>query len=241
LDLHVREQGSGEHLVVFVHGVLDRGRSFDAVAERLAGECRVVTYDRRGYGASRDLGPVAGIEPHIDDVLTVLDGRRAVVVGHSFGGIVAMGATVRAPDLVDALVLYESVVAWAPGWNDTPIRTILAAPDPEDAGLRLMFRERYATMSDDLRRRLRVEARTFVEEEAAVRNGTPPYDVSELQPPVVYGRGDAPHLPPILAFLEARVPCLEVVTIPGADHHAHRSEPDAFAGLVRRGLELARG
>ena len=30
-----------------------------------------------------------------------------------------------------------------------------------------------------------------------------------------------------------------VVPLPGAGHEAHRAAPEAFAGLVRRGLELA--
>src|ERR1700731_2836522 len=104
MDLMVTESGSGEALVVFVHGVLDRGRSFSRVAEILSPDCRMLWYDRRGYGASTDApGVPADISTHIDDVLTVLDGRTAVVVGHSFGGVIAAGAAVRAPGSVEAL------------------------------------------------------------------------------------------------------------------------------------------
>src|SRR5215510_7043817 len=46
VDLEVTEVGSGDALVVFVHGVLDRGRSFDRVADVLAPECRLRCYDR---------------------------------------------------------------------------------------------------------------------------------------------------------------------------------------------------
>ena len=53
VDLEVTEVGDGDRLVVFVHGVLGRGRSFDRVADLLASECRMRWYDRRGYGTSR--------------------------------------------------------------------------------------------------------------------------------------------------------------------------------------------
>jgi len=41
-------------------------------------------------------------------------------------------------------------------------------------------------------------------------------------------------------FLSARVPDVEFVTITG-DHNAHRGEPEAFAGLIRRGLARSAG
>jgi pimeloyl-ACP methyl ester carboxylesterase len=47
-------------------------------------------------------------------------------------------------------------------------------------------------------------------------------------------------MPVVVDYLRSRVPRMEVVTLPGAGHHAHRSAREAFAGLVRRGIELAR-
>ena len=42
--------------------------------------------------------------------------RPATVVGHSYGGAVAMLAAVRRPDLVTALGLFEPSMQWAPWW-----------------------------------------------------------------------------------------------------------------------------
>ena len=36
----------------------------------------------------------------------------------------------QAPELVRGLVLYETPIAWAPGWDDTAMRRVLAEPDP---------------------------------------------------------------------------------------------------------------
>jgi hypothetical protein len=57
-----------------------------------------------------------------------------------------------------------------------------------------------------------------------------------------YGRCDEQVMHEVTAFLGERIPQFEVVTIPGAGHHAHRTAPhrtapDAFADLVRRGLD----
>jgi len=120
VELEVTEAGNGDDLVVFLR-----------VAEHLRGDCRMLMYDRRGYGtaSSEPVEPV-GVDGHVDDLLGLLDGRSAVVVGHSFGGMTAVGAAVRAPELVDAVVVHETPVAWAPGWDDSVVESILADPDP---------------------------------------------------------------------------------------------------------------
>jgi pimeloyl-ACP methyl ester carboxylesterase len=242
VDLAVTETGSGDVLVVFVHGVLDRGRSFERVASLLAPECRVLRYDRRGYGASADApGAPVEVERHVADLLAILDHRQAIVVGHSFGGVTAMGAAVRAPELVDALVLYETGIAWAPGWDDSVMQKMLGADDPETAGLHLMLGDRYDALSGETRARLRREATAFVVEERSVRTGTVPFDVRNIRSPLVYGRGGTVIMRSAVEYLAERVPRIEEAVIPGGDHHAHRRAPEAFAGLVRRGLELARG
>jgi pimeloyl-ACP methyl ester carboxylesterase len=239
-DLHVVEQGDGEPLVVFVHGVLDRGRSFRRVGRALAGECRTIWYDRRGYGAAVDAaGTPAGVEEHADDLLAVLDGRHAVVVGHSFGGVTALCAALRAPDLVDALVLYETGMAWLPTWDDRILRELLWGEHPERQGARLMYGTRYEAMTDDERDALERQSRAFVAEERSVRRGEAPFDVATLRVPLVYACGDRYHFPAVPDYLRSILPDAEIVVVAGADHNAHRNQPEAFAGLVRRGTELA--
>jgi pimeloyl-ACP methyl ester carboxylesterase len=237
MDLEVTEVGTGKPLVVFVHGVLDRGRSFQPVAQLLDSECRMLHYDRRGYGTARHApGVPVGVHQHIDDVLTVLNGRPALVVGHSFGGMTAMGAAIRAPELITGLVLYETAVPWAPGWTDLPMKRVFADPDPEEAGLRLMLGERMASMSPETLAGWRQEARAFLAEEGSVRAGTPPYDVAALSVPVTYGISGPSPLTASVDYLREHVPTLNVVTVPGAGHMAHRTDPAGFADLVRQAL-----
>jgi len=240
VDLGVTETGSGEPLVLLVHGVLDRGRSFAAMSELLADECRMLTYDRRGYGSSADApGAPVDVKGHITDVLTVLDGRPAVVVGHSFGGVIAAGAAVRAPELVQALVMYESGPAWAPGWDDTTMLRMLGGPDPAEAGLQLMIGDRFAQMSEEQQARWRGLAEAFVAEESSTRLPDPPFAFADLRMPVVYGASEEGPFAPIVAHLQDVVADLEVVRMPGAGHHAHRDAPAEFADLVRRALRRA--
>jgi pimeloyl-ACP methyl ester carboxylesterase len=239
-DLVVTESGEGDDLVVFVHGVLDRGRSFRFVGEELAGECRMAWYDRRGYGDSAVSTPEpVGVAVHADDLLDVLDGRRAVVVGHSFGGVTALLGAVRSPELVRAAVIYETGMAWAPGWDDAHMQALLWGEDPEDKGVRMMFGSRFDAMSPDERTQWLLEARAFIGEERSVRRGPAPFDLADLQVPLVYGCSDMTRFGVISNYLTTAVPGVEIVELPGAGHNAHRTQPGPFADLVRRAFELA--
>lgn len=108
------ETGSGP-AIVFVHaGVADRRSWFD-VMERIASHgMRCVAYDQRGYGDT-----VSGDEPfsHRDDLAAVLDDRgieRAVLVGASRGGQIALDFTMALPGRVVALMLVGSAPRDAP-------------------------------------------------------------------------------------------------------------------------------
>jgi pimeloyl-ACP methyl ester carboxylesterase len=239
--LDVVERGAGDELVVFVHGVLDRGRSFDRVAALLDDECRMAWYDRRGYAAAVDALPSGvGVDQHIADLLGVLDERQAVLVGHSFGGVTVLGAAIKAPDQVRAVVLYETGLAWVPGWDDRSFSQLLWGEAPEEAAARMMYRERWPEMGPDQRALRMLEARAFVAEERSVRTGEPPFDLSDLRVPLVYGCGDAQPFSVVRDHLRRTVVQLDVVELPGAGHNAHRTRPDAFADLVRQGLARAK-
>jgi pimeloyl-ACP methyl ester carboxylesterase len=240
MDLAVTEVGAGQRLVVFVHGVLDRGRSFDRVAALLGDECRMTWYDRRGYGASVAAdGAPAGVDTHVDDLIDILDGRRAVLVGHSFGGVTVLGAALRAPELVASVVLYETGLAWLPGWDDTFMQAVLWGEDPEGEGVRMMYGARFDEMSHDDRATRLVEARAFIAEERSIRGSGAPYEIADLLSPVVYGCSDDYPMTVVPEALRRTVHHVEIVVVPGAGHNAHRSAPVAFADLVRRGIALA--
>lgn len=98
--------------VVALHaGVADR-RSWGPSSAAWAGRgWRVMTYDRRGFGDSEwEAGP----HDHVADLVVVLDDRgidRAVLVGSSAGGAVAIDAALAHPERVRALVLVASAVS----------------------------------------------------------------------------------------------------------------------------------
>jgi len=106
--LAIDEHGEGEIAFVCLHGLADGRAVWNGIAKGLAPHGRIVTVDQRGHGDSDSpTGPYRreDLAADVAALLDRLDLDRAVLVGHSMGGIVAMEATVAFPDRVAGLVL----------------------------------------------------------------------------------------------------------------------------------------
>jgi pimeloyl-ACP methyl ester carboxylesterase len=104
-----RRIGAGPRIVV-LHGALGTSLSWLAVARRLADRFELLLVDRRGRGGSGDGAPPHALGKEVDDARAVLSiaGPGASVVGHSFGGAVALELARRAePGAIRRLMLYE--------------------------------------------------------------------------------------------------------------------------------------
>ena len=109
-ELEFDDQGSGEP-VVLIHGSGPADSFLPLALEPpLRDHYRVIRYHRRGSAGSSGVhGPVA-IARHAADCRALLDAlniSKAHVVGHSFGGYVALQLAADAPDVVHTLGLFD--------------------------------------------------------------------------------------------------------------------------------------
>ena len=97
--------------VVFVHGFPFSREMWKPQTEALKRDHYLITYDVRGHGAS-DVGDGQyTVETFVDDLIGLLDHikvSRAVVVGLSMGGYIALRAIERNPDRFRGLVLCDT-------------------------------------------------------------------------------------------------------------------------------------
>ncbi len=104
-EIHYVEQPGDGAAVVLLHGLPGTYRDFDPVIPELQGR-HVIAIDRPGFGWSKG-GPLP-YQDQIDvvhDLLTQLKLAPAIVVGHSFGGTLALGVARRYPQDVAKMVL----------------------------------------------------------------------------------------------------------------------------------------
>lgn len=235
-------------VVVLVHGTMDRSASFAKTARRLD-DLHVIRYDRRGYGRSVALGPARDIAQQVDDLLGLVDGRPAVVAGHSLGGVIALAAAARDPRVVRAVVAYESPRSWLDWWPGGTAGgaaiSIAGESGPEEAAERFMRRmvgdERWERMPPSTRAARRAEGPAMVAEIDGTRRPPAPYEDAAVTVPVVVGHGteSQPHHQRTAQDLAASLPHAELHVVEGAGHGVHLTHPGEFAALVRRAVELA--
>jgi len=230
----------GAPLVALVHGSLDRSAGLLKLSRRLDGGCRVLRYDRRGYGRSTPHDGPFDIGAQVADLVGLLAGRPAVVFGHSYGGNVALGLADRHPELVLGVGVYETPLPWLAWWPTGTAGSQAAGSDgdPADAAERFMRRmagdDKWMRLPRGTRAARRAEGVTMVGELAAL-HGRAPWDPSRIRVPAVAIRGSAgrEHHQRSTAHLGAVLEDCPVVTVEGAAHFGPNTHPDAVGAAVR--------
>ncbi|WP_410538215.1 alpha/beta fold hydrolase [Streptomyces sp. KL2] len=261
--LHVEEHGREDGpTVVLVHGWTCSTAFWGPVVRRLADEHRVFVYDQRGHGRSPAAGPGGhSTDALADDLCAVLDaaGSRAVVAGHSMGGMTVMAAAGR-PQVRERVaaallcntgssrLLHESTVA--------PLRAgrlryriqkaVLGSSLPlgpvTPLGMRVL---RYATMGPGAtKEQMEACARIVHACPRAVRASWArkvlavldlDAKLASLDLPVGVIAGEKDRLtPPVLSrrLAEALPNCTGLTELPGLGHMTPLEDPDAVAGEV---------
>ena len=139
VTLHVVDRGQGP-AILFVHGWLNDATVWTGIIDELEADFRCIAVDLRGHGQSDAAGAGNyGRDLVLDDLRSVLDERgidRAIVVGHSLGGYLALALAIEDPARVGGLGL----VAAGPGfrnpetreqWNDSVRATAADRDLPE--------------------------------------------------------------------------------------------------------------
>ncbi len=110
LTFHLLDWGGHGDWLVVLHGLASQAHIWDLVAPKLIDSFRVIAIDQRGHGLSDkpDSGyDWATLTADLDAILKVRQIDRAVLIGHSWGGNVALQYAVDRPDRVSGLVLID--------------------------------------------------------------------------------------------------------------------------------------
>ena len=122
LRLHVRDDGRKDApAIILLHGFGSSLLTWDAWADRLASDHRVIRFDLPGFGLT---GPDPTGDYSDERAVTVLAAlmdqlgiARATIVGNSLGGKIAWQCAARRPDRVERLVLVSPDGFASPGFE----------------------------------------------------------------------------------------------------------------------------
>jgi pimeloyl-ACP methyl ester carboxylesterase len=252
--LSYREEGSGPPLVL-VHGSPGDSRSWARVVPHLRDRFRVLAVDLPGYGGSdgvpdEPVGRAALMGAMVARLAESLGGPVRLV-GHSYGGVVAMQAGLQAaPGSIESLVLFEPVFFRALQIIDDREALGPAAAHFEDyagraaAGesgvVRLMIDYwfgdgAFARMPDPVRAYLDANApRNALDVRSSFNDTATEAQLASFKPPVrvICGASSPDIVRAIARGMVQLLPNARLDALAGANHGMLDSHPEAVASLI---------
>jgi len=122
--------------LVLIHGIGADGRMFEPVVERLADAAHIVVWNLPGYGGKPLVGPLTfpGLAAALAADLEALGIDRAVLLGHSIGGMVVQELAATFPQRVRALILSATTAVFGSRDGSFQREFLQARLGPLDAG-----------------------------------------------------------------------------------------------------------
>lgn len=108
--VRIIDYGGEGPLILLLHGLAGSAENWAAVGAGLGAFGRVVAVDLLGCGDTPPAGRAVSVEHNaalVARVIADLGEHRAILVGHSMGGLVAMRAAVDYPRFVERIVLVD--------------------------------------------------------------------------------------------------------------------------------------
>ena len=222
------------HDLLLLHGQPGSADDWRQMRARLPDAIQAVAFDRPGYGSSPR--PATDFAGNARAALAELDARgigQAVLVGHSYGGGVALTTASLAPQRVEALVLLASV---GPGCLNVLDR-LLAAPGAGAACARITLglAPRFRSSRHAVWRTFLVEQRALVREADTLEAVLPGIKVPVL---LLADPRDAVVPVDTARRLEQALPDASLRLIHGPGHDLPRRAPGRVANAIAGFLAL---
>jgi pimeloyl-ACP methyl ester carboxylesterase len=255
--------GQAEPPLLFLHGLMGSLGHFDYRLAALFPERRVIMLDRPGSGYSQ-AAPSQGLKAQaalIADFLAALPAARPMVVGHSFGGAVALNLALDHPDSLCGLTLLAPLThqinsppsvfrglgrgsamgRWLYAWTLAPIRAIFQAGE----AARVIFGPDKAP-ADFWNKGgaiLALRPGNFITGSREMRDLRPELPLLEQRYPslatktfILFGKGDQVLDPNVQGpNLRDRAPHAELTLVNGG-HMLPIEQPDLTAAFIRSAL-----
>lgn len=262
LRVHYKIAGQGEQAFVLLHGFASSVYSWREVMQPLAAEGTVVAFDRPAFGLTQRLLPDQwrGQNPYaadsqVDLTVGLMDNlgiEKAILVGNSAGGTVAMQTALRYPERVQALILVSPAV-YAGGGPPGFVTPLLQLPQVDHLAPLLV--RRFASAGETLGRTAWHDPSKLTPEVwegyktplradnwdialwefmRAGRAGDLAQRLSELTVPTLIITGDDDRVVPTAQSvrLAGEMPNAQLVVVPQCGHVTHEECPAAFMQAV---------
>lgn len=256
MRLNVHRLGTpGGRPLLAIHGVTGHGLRFRDFVDLAAPDRDVISVDLRGHGRS-GWEPPWDVITHLDDILETLEAEgideSIDVMGHSFGGLLALSLVALAPELIQRAVLIDPAIALpadycadrardtiaSTGWDSPEAAIADRKTSVAESGHRFIAGEveEHVVLGEDGRWRPRCSPAAAVTAWSEMAHAAPP--IEEVRPVLILRAARDNYVQEetlLVPLREALGDELEVVDIDSA-HMIYWEQPEAAAAEIRRFL-----
>lgn len=246
VNLYYEIAGDGPETIVFAHGLLWRGKMFEAQVNFLKDTYRCITFDFRGQGQTEVTASGYDMDTLAEDAATLIEALHCTpchFAGLSMGGFIAMRLAIRRPEHLKSIILLNTSAEPEPTENVGRYRLLNFIARWFGLGLvanqimPIMFGKKF--LADPQRTALRETWRrhmvnnhhlgisravTGVIEREGVYDQLDQIDLPTL---IIAGEDDTATVPAKARRIQERITSAKLVMIPDAGHTSTVEEPEA--------------
>lgn len=245
------QEGQGEEVIVFSHGLLWSHKMFQSQIDFLKKDYTVIAYDHRGQGQSEVSSGPYDMDMLTIDAMELIDkmvGKPVHFVGLSMGGFVGMRLAARFPEKVKSLILLETSASPEPVENLPKYKLLTGIVKwfgiiPTVAGtvMKIMFAQSWLENpknSDSYKKwikELQSNKKTITKSVEAViyRKGIEE-EIRQIKSPtmIVVGDEDIATKPEKAKFIQMSIPNSVLHMVPRAGHSSCIEKPQEINRLI---------
>ncbi|WXG46720.1 MAG: alpha/beta hydrolase [Candidatus Atabeyarchaeum deiterrae] len=245
LKTFYEEKGKGKALIL-IHGAGGFGGYWVRQFSGLSKNRRVIAIDLPGHGKSERLKEKVSIEGYVDHVAAFMKQMKldkAVIVGHSMGGLVVQQLALKHPELCDKIIIAESGARFSVP-SEYPKFVLSEGFDPRDL-LYMAFSEKTILNNPALLQELvslqgaNFDFRVIADDFSAIGKLDLSKKIKQIAVPtlIIVGLDDRMTPQDMAKYLHEQIKGSKLVTIPDAGHMAMMEKPDEFNDAILKFID----
>jgi 3-oxoadipate enol-lactonase len=228
----------------FLHGVMGSSEIWKPQVSYFKNQRRIIILDLRGHGQSdkpRGKYSVTQFSDDLHSLMKNLDVEKAIIIGHSLGGMIALKVTLDYQDMVDKLILIDTTAKPASSFRRRLLLSLSKSLiDISYRSFLKIYVSRYSDLEDSdleevVTRLLKTPKHVTKSCFSAIAGFDVTSELAKILVPTLIIHGEESSTPVVLAeYMNQHIPNAELIIIEGAGHASPKENPDKIWKAIER-------
>jgi len=227
---YIEVNPKGKKNLIILHGWAHNAALWQNLAGKLDKDIRCFLVDLPAFGSSQALSGNPSVPEYnktIIDLVKKLELKKPVILGHSFGGQVALDLATKHPNLLSKIILVSPAGVRKKTFKAGLVKTLAKIAKPfKSAGLFQQIRKRLAPDYANANPEQKIVLRNIVKYDLS-----PKLHLIKVPAHIIWGSEDR-QIPYLGKFINDQIEDSRLHVLYGAGHNPHLTHTDQLAKLI---------